>query len=908
MLRFALNYANPTMKTNLSRLTALCVLAVFASTSAVAQLVVYDDALQNTFQDFSYPNPPNGSYDLANATVVHTGTKSIQFVGYNYGAVSFFHSGGQLTTAAYPTLHFWVNGGAASGQRIRLFVYISGAAPPIPSAAIDGYIVGGGGIVAGQWKEVTVDLTAPPFNGAAFDRIDLQSDTNLLQSAVYFDDISLLPPGAPPPASVMSFNPNVNVYTLNGERFTWQDSTNHTRSAVLAYNDGQVGTNGARGGALTQFTYYIPADGSTRTVGVTDYVGGDSYYGFGYIVAHAHDQCGADDSPIGGQQPGAGYERIWEGRHHAIFRFHQNYPRNCISGLVNTHYLPTTIDWIFSTGRDHPVWAVTYDVEHLSSALAGGPPYSPVGTLNDDSRAPYGEMNIDGNGAAFVTGVAWADRYKFTSTGAGPVTLDSGWDWSVQNTTAVPWYKEWIAGPLQPDHSQDATMGVIQTQTMNQQDAGGARDANVGVDVTTLWGKTSVTLGHNACPNPDHLMPCGNDFPYQSIGNSLKTLAQGGTNNAHMAWKTQYGFLGQTTYLLNDTVPPHNNTTASGFPRKSYSTYIVFGTHTGLPVEAQVAQVEAIQSMTLSTLTGSVVTQGPAGINVPPADPLFTYQPAGYNHIYGALAFNAANNLLDANIALGAGKTLTNPLIIISGYTGGVYPTVKLGGNTLVQDADYYPSIRTGANELWITLNRNLSTNTNHLEILGPAGVPAAPTNVVATAITTTRIDISWDLVAGVSYQVDRKAPGGAYTQIAAPLAGTNSFSDTTAVANTAYVYRVRAVNGSGPSANSAPDLATTIFFTDTPLTGVAIMALHLSQIRAAIDAVRTLAGTAGGAAYTDGTAGTTVKAVHVTELRTVLDAARAALGLPTPAYINAVANGVTVRAIDFQELRDRVQ
>ena len=48
-----------------------------------------------------------------------------------------------------------------------------------------------------------------------------------------------------------------------------------------------------------------------------------------------------------------------EGRHHVIFRFQQNYPRNCPD---QTRYIPVTYDWIFSTGRDNPVYGITYDV------------------------------------------------------------------------------------------------------------------------------------------------------------------------------------------------------------------------------------------------------------------------------------------------------------------------------------------------------------------------------------------------------------------------------------------------------------------------------------------------------------------------------------------------------------------
>jgi hypothetical protein len=48
--------------------------------------------------------------------------------------------------------------------------------------------------------------------------------------------------------------------------------------------------------------------------------------------------------------------------------------------------------------------------------------------------------------------------------------------------------------------------------------------------------------------------------------------------------------------------------------------------------------------------------------------------------------------------------------------------SVRLNGQTLVQDADYLPSLRADANELWITLLRDLQGGSNRIEL-----VPLAP-------------------------------------------------------------------------------------------------------------------------------------------------------------------------------------
>ena len=185
---------------------------------------------------------------------------------------------------------------------------------------------------------------------------------------------------------------------------------------------------------------------------------------------------------------------------------------------------------------------------------------------------------------------------------------------------------------------------------------------------------------------------------------------------------------------------------------------------------------------------------------------------------------------------------------------------------------------------------------------------PAAPSGLNAAAVNTTRVDMSWNAVLGAtSYEIDRRAPGEGFTPFATPVG--NSFSDTSATAGQAYLYRVRAAGTGGTSGNSAAALATTVMFTNDPLAaGTVVLGTHLSQIRTAVNAVRSLAGLQA-ASFTDpAPVGTTIKSNHITALRTALDAALTALGIPAGGYTNTAVAGQIVRAIDFQELRDRVR
>lgn len=184
---------------------------------------------------------------------------------------------------------------------------------------------------------------------------------------------------------------------------------------------------------------------------------------------------------------------------------------------------------------------------------------------------------------------------------------------------------------------------------------------------------------------------------------------------------------------------------------------------------------------------------------------------------------------------------------------------------------------------------------------------PNPPSGVTATAQTTTSVLVMWNVSASAtSYQVYRKAPGGVFTLIASP-AGT-SHPDTVS-ANTSYAYRVRAVNGAGASADSATDIATTFLFSNDPLAaGIVIQAIHLSQLRTALNYARNLAGLAP-ATFTDAaSAGVVVKSIHITEIRGALDEALNALGIAAGGYTDAALAGIIIKAVHQQEIRNRVK
>jgi hypothetical protein len=105
--------------------------------------------------------------------------------------------------------------------------------------------------------------------------------------------------------------------------------------------------------------------------------------------------------------------------------------------------------------------------------------------------------------------------------------------------------------------------------------------------------------------------------------------------------------------------------------------------------------------------------------------------------------------------------------------------------------------------------------------------------------------------------------------------------------------------------------MVTTILFTDNPLVaGVTpLKAAHLTELRAAVDAVRVLSGLTG-AAWTDtNPAGVPIKALHIQELRTNLDQALALLSRPMAPYTDpSLTTAIRILTVHIEELRQRVK
>jgi photosystem II stability/assembly factor-like uncharacterized protein len=199
----------------------------------------------------------------------------------------------------------------------------------------------------------------------------------------------------------------------------------------------------------------------------------------------------------------------------------------------------------------------------------------------------------------------------------------------------------------------------------------------------------------------------------------------------------------------------------------------------------------------------------------------------------------------------------------------------------------------------------------NPVANLGPL-LLAAPTSVVATATAATTVNITWTVAAGAaSYRVYRSSDRVTFPLVGSPVAPP--FDDTTAVAGTAYLYKVRSFNGA-ESADSNVDLATTVIFTDPTLTAATtkVKLAHFNELRTAVNAVRTLAGLVEPMTFTAPLPASlvTVRGQHVMDLRGALDAARLLIPLSTLTYTDPTitADTTKVKAAHLTEARNGVK
>ena len=235
-------------------------------------------------------------------------------------------------------------------------------------------------------------------------------------------------------------------------------------------------------------------------------------------------------------------------------------------------------------------------------------------------------------------------------------------------------------------------MGLVQTQTYVQQDAGGYDYGSAGT-TKDYWGQTSA-----GGPLPHVTL-----WPYQlnqySTPDGSDTSTPWTTSSKRFAWGTQSDAVGSTSYTGVD------GTQRSGKPHFGYSLFLVLGKHSQAVTDGAVKQMETVQGTTLTAQTGTVVTQGPVGAGRTATK---TYQPAGYNHVYSTWEVTAQSNQAVVTFTTPAAG-LVDPILVVLSYDSGNDPSVAVDGVPLEAGSGFFASRDSASKTLWITLMGNFA-------------------------------------------------------------------------------------------------------------------------------------------------------------------------------------------------------
>ena len=216
-------------------------------------------------------------------------------------------------------------------------------------------------------------------------------------------------------------------------------------------------------------------------------------------------------------------------------------------------------------------------------------------------------------------------------------------------------------------------------------------------------------------------------------------------------------------------------------------------------------------------------------------------------------------------------------------------------------------SLPVGAHDIHATYsgddNYEPSTSPMLRYVVMPADSLLIDASVQGTAI---HVRGMYDLPSGGHFEIWRRIGSGGW--IVVGESQSPSWDESNPQAGTPYLFRIEAYDSSNRLVvTSNTDMAMLWSFTDDPLpSGTIIKALHLTEIVAAVNALRIAAGMS---AVGSGMApGQVIRGTHVQHLRTLVNAARQAVGLVSKPFIPGVEVGLPMRAMHIYELREAIR
>ena len=155
-----------------------------------ATVTIYDEALGSGWDDWSWDTTVN----LANTSPAHTGTHSIAVTYTAAWGGLYLHADPAIDLSGYDTLRFWIHGGSAGNQHLR--VVANGNAGNTVTVIAQ----------ANTWTQI--DVTVSALGGpATLTDLYWQDTTGGAQATFYLDDIQLINTGLPTPTPTLTPTP-----------------------------------------------------------------------------------------------------------------------------------------------------------------------------------------------------------------------------------------------------------------------------------------------------------------------------------------------------------------------------------------------------------------------------------------------------------------------------------------------------------------------------------------------------------------------------------------------------------------------------------------------------------------------------------------------------------------------------
>jgi transcriptional regulator CtsR len=144
--------------------------------------------------------------------------------------------------------------------------------------------------------------------------------------------------------------------------------------------------------------------------------------------------------------------------------------------------------------------------------------------------------------------------------------------------------------------------------------------------------------------------------------------------------------------------------------------------------------------------------------------------------------------------------------------------TTSYTNTGLSSDTRYYYRVRA-----YNSAGNSTYSGEDYATTNGSGSTPTAPSNLSASAQSSTSIRITWTDNSNneTGFKIERKTSGGNYSQIATVNANTTSYTNTGLSSDTRYYYRVRAYNSAGDSLYSTEYSVTTSATTNTGATRI---------------------------------------------------------------------------------------